>query len=60
MAFPTLPEYITGAYAHAYIAACGPEIQAGFQLLQARRGITIPNDSKVLCSKQLRLLMDVI
>lgn len=60
MAFPTLPEYITGAYAIAYIAACTQEVKDRFADLQKKRGITIPNDSKVLRSEQLRLFMDAI
>lgn len=60
MAFPTLPNYITGAYAIAYIAACTQEVQTRFADLQKKRGITIPNDSKVLRTEQLRLFMDAI
>ena len=60
MAFPTLPEYITGAYALAYIASCPAEVQQRFTDLKNLRGITIPNDTKVLCSEQLRLFMDAI
>ena len=60
MAFPTLPEYITGAYATAYIAACTQEVQDRFAALQKKRGITIPNDNKVLRTEQLKLFMDAI
>lgn len=60
MTFPTLPKYITGAYATAYIAACNTEVQNRFTALQKQRGITIPNNTKVLCSEQLRLFMDAI
>jgi len=60
MALPTLPEYITGAYATAYIAACNQEIKNRFASLQKKRGITIPNDNKVLRTEQLRLFMDAI
>ena len=60
MAFPTLPEYITGAYAVAYIAACTEEVQQRFADLQKKRGVTIPNDSKVLRTEQLKLFMDAI
>lgn len=60
MAFPTLPEYITGAYATAYIAACSQEVKNRFSDLQKLRGITIPNDDKVLRTEQLRLFMDAI
>jgi len=60
MAFPTLPEYITGAYATAYIAACPTEVKQRFADLQKKRGITIPNDSKVLRTEQLKLFMDAI
>ena len=60
MAFPTLPEYITGAYAIAYIAACTKEVQDRFSDLQKLRGITIPNDAKVLRTEQLKLFMDAI
>ena len=60
MAFPTLPEYITGAYAHEYIAGCNEEVQQRFAYLQKLRGITIPNDLKVLRSEQLKLFMDAI
>lgn len=60
MAFPTLPKYITGAYALTYIAACNTEVQQRFANLQKQRGITIPNDSKVLRSEQLKLFMDAI
>ena len=60
MALPTLPSYITGAYAISYIAACSTEIQQRFAELQKKRGITIPNDSKVLRTEQLKLFMDAI
>ena len=60
MAFPTLPKYITGAYAIEYIAACNEEVQQRFAGLQKKRGITIPNDEKVLRTEQLRLFMDAI
>ncbi len=60
MALPEKPEYITGAYAHTYIAACSEEVQKRFADLQTMRGITIPNNSNVLCSKQLKLFMDSI
>ena len=60
MALPTLPEYITGKYAHEYIAACSEEVQTRFETLQTLRGISIPNNTNVLCSKQLRLFMDAI
>lgn len=60
MAFPALPEYITGAYATAYIAACTQEVKDRFASLQKERGVTIPNDAKVLRSEQLRLFMDAI
>lgn len=60
MAFPSLPKYITGAYATAYIAACNTEIKNRFAALQKQRGITIPNDTKVLRSEQLKLFMDAI
>ena len=60
MAFPTLPKYITGAYAIAYIAACNEEVQQRFASLQKKRGITIPNDAKVLRTEQLKLFMDAI
>lgn len=60
MAFPTLPTHITGEYAIAYIAACNAEVQERFASLQAKRGITIPNDDKVLRTEQLRLFMDAI
>ena len=60
MAFPTLPKYITGAYATSYIAACNNEVKQRFADLQKKRGITIPNDSKVLRTEQLKLFMDAI
>ncbi len=60
MATPTIPERITGKFAHEYIAACSEEVQQRFETLQVWRGVTIPNDDKVLCSKQLRLFMDAI
>ena len=60
MALPALPEYITGAYAHEYIAACSEEVKARFEELQTLRGITIPNNANVLCSNQLKLFMDAI
>lgn len=60
MALPTLPQYITGAYATSYIAACNQEIKDRFAALQKERGITIPNDSKVLRTEQLKLFMDAI
>lgn len=60
MAFPELPKYITGAYANGYIAACNDKVKARFAALQKQRGITIPNDSKVLRSAQLQLFMDAI
>ena len=60
MALPTMPERITGAYATSYINACSAEVKQRFADLQKKRGITIPNDSKVLRSEQLRLFMDAI
>ena len=60
MAFPTLPKYITGAYAIEYIAACNEEVQQRFAELQQKRGVAIPNDSKVLRTEQLKLFMDAI
>ena len=60
MAFPSLPKYITGAYATAYIAACNTAVKNRFAALQKQRGITIPNDTKVLRSEQLKLFMDAI
>jgi hypothetical protein len=60
MAVPALPEYITGAYATSYIAACNDEVKQRFADLQKKRGVTIPNDSKVLRTEQLRLFMDAI
>ena len=60
MALPTMPERITGAYANSYIASCNTEVKQRFADLQKKRGITIPNDTKVLCSEQLRLFMDAI
>lgn len=60
MAFPQLPEYITGAYANEYIAACNQEVKDRFAALKVKRGIDIPNDNKVLCTEQLRLFMDAI
>ena len=60
MAFPSLPKYITGAYATAYIAACNTVVKNRFAALQKQRGITIPNDTKVLRSEQLKLFMDAI
>lgn len=60
MALPDKPERITGAYAHSYIAACSDEVKERFESLQKMRGITIPNNKNVLCSKQLKLFMDAI
>ena len=60
MAFPPLPKYITGAYATSYIAACNAEVKQRFADLQKKRGVTIPNDSKVLRTEQLKLFMDAI
>ena len=60
MAFPVLPEYITGAYAISYIAACNAEVQQRFAELQAKRGVTISNDNKVLRTEQLELFMEAI
>ena len=60
MALPTKPKYITGAYANDYIEACSEEVQERFLSLKAQRGITIPDDNKVLRSEQLRLFMDAI
>ena len=60
MAFPSLPEYITGAYATAYIAACPQEVKDRFASLQKKRGVTIPDDDKVLRTEQLKLFMDAI
>lgn len=57
---PEMPEYITGAYANAYIAACSEEIQERFESLQIQRGVKIPDDNKVLRSEQLHLFMDAI
>ena len=60
MAFPTLPEYITGEYAHSYVAACTEEVQNRFEELQKKRGITIPNDSTILRTAQVELFMEAI
>jgi hypothetical protein len=60
MALPALPNYITGAYANSYIAACSQEVKDRFAALQKKRGVIIPNDSKVLRTEQLRLFMDAI
>ena len=60
MTLPEKPEHLTGAYVHDYIAACSEEIQNRFASLQTLRGITIPDNDKVLCSKQLQLFMDAI
>lgn len=60
MSYPQLPEYITGAYATAYVAACNKEVQDRFAALQKKRGVTIPNDNKVLRTEQLKLFMDAI
>ena len=60
MALPIMPEYITGAYVHQYIGACSTEVQQRFANLQKRRGITIPNDAKVLCSEQVKLFTDAV
>ena len=60
MAAPALPEYITGAYANEYIAACNDEVKQRFANLQKQRGVTIPNDTKVLRTEQLKLFMDAI
>lgn len=60
MAFPSLPEYITGAYAIAYIAACNEEVQQRFAELQKTSGIIIRDDNKVLHSAELELFMKAI
>ena len=60
MAYPQLPEYITGAYAIAYVAECNTEVQERFESLQKKRGVAIPNDDKVLRTEQLKLFMDAI
>ena len=60
MAFPVMPEYITGAYANSYIAQCNKEVQDRFSELKKKRGVEIPNDNKVLRTEQLRLFMDAI
>ena len=60
MAYPQIPEYITGAYAIAYVAECNQEVKERFAALQKQRGITIPNDNKVLRTEQLKLFMDAI
>lgn len=60
MALPEIPERITGAFVHSYIAECSEEAKARFASLQKMRGITIPNNTNVLCSKQIKLFMDSI
>ena len=60
MALPQIPEYITGKFAHEYIAACSDEVKDRFATLQTMRGITIPNNDNVLCSKQIKLFTDSI
>ena len=60
MALPVIPEYITGKFAHEYVAACSEEVQERFETLQTLRGITIPNNTNVLCSAQIKLFMDSI
>ena len=60
MAFPEMPKYITGAYAISYIAACTSEVQQRFAELQKKRGVTIPNDNKVLRTEQVELFMEAI
>jgi hypothetical protein len=60
MSLPKIPEYITGKFAHEYIAACSEEIQERFEDLQTIRGITIPNNDNVLFSEQVKLFMDAI
>lgn len=60
MALPKIPEYITGEFAHAYVAACTKEVQDRFAGLQAKRGITIPNDATILRSAQVELFMEAI
>lgn len=60
MALPEKPEYMTGAWAHAYIEACGEETQARFEQEQIRTGIEIPNTDVVLRTAQLELVSRVI
>lgn len=60
MAFPKLPEYITGKYVHEYIAACNESTQQRFADLQKLRGITIPNNETILRTRQVELFMDAI
>lgn len=60
MALPKIPEYITGEFAHSYVAACTNEVKERFEGLQAKRGITIPNDSTILRSAQVELFMEAI
>lgn len=60
MALPSIPERITGKFAHEYIAACSEEIQERFESLQTVRGISIPNNDNILFSEQLKLFMDSI
>lgn len=60
MALPQIPERITGKFATEYIAACSEEVKSRFATLQKLRGITIPNNTNVLCSNQLKLFMDSI
>lgn len=54
------PEYITGAFAHAYVGACAKEIQDKFQELQVLTGITIPNNNDVLLTAQVELFMEAL
>ena len=54
------PEYITGAFVHDYMKKCSKEAQDRFTKLQARRGITIPDDDNVLRTAQVELFMEAI
>lgn len=54
------PEYITGSFVHAYMEKCSEEAKARFNSLQARRGITIPDNDVVLRTAQVELFMESI
>lgn len=54
------PEYITGAFVHAYMKKCSKEAQERFKQLQILRGITIPDDDNVLRTAQVELFMEAI
>lgn len=60
MALPEIPEYITGNFVKAYIAACSAGVQERFKQMCVLSGITFPETDDVLRTAQVELFMAAI